>query len=457
MRRFSLILAILAAFVAAVVPARAQEGTPPAGGLGTASVIVGSNGEPIGQVWVTNIVDPFDGFDASSPPDRGFHFVMADITIAATGSSEVPVNTYGFSLVDTDGFVASQTYVYRTDVGNFPDLPGDNIPPGGQASGVVFFSVFNGAKPAIIDFAPTSDQLIKVADLRSGIVAQGTPATVADASGAPVATITVDSITNPLQDFDPGNPPQRGFSYVGVVVTIENTGSTPYSVEPYGFSVVDKEGFVSYQSYLSRTADATAQTPDLQSEDLAPGAKTTGLVAFQVLSGTEIGTVLYAPDSDRRIRVAETADSHQPVDVTPVARPTAAPTPTPDPQCAEASTWTASLASTFDPIGDVFTLTSAAAESGTVDGAAVDSAIEKLDAAIDAIKDSNPPDIAKDAADALVQLLENMKSELDKMKSAGAAGDAQGVKDAAAAIDAAVTGIGTSGPLADLSTKCPDL
>jgi hypothetical protein len=78
--------------------AQAQSGTPTtetSGSvgvpMGTAVPIVGPDGSPIGSITVSNITDPFTGFDASSAPQRGYHYALAEVTISNTGSAPMEV------------------------------------------------------------------------------------------------------------------------------------------------------------------------------------------------------------------------------------------------------------------------------------------------------------------------------------------------------------------------------
>jgi hypothetical protein len=90
--------------------------------------------------------------------------------------------------------------------------------------------------------------------------------------GTELAKVTVTKITDPVQDYDPGSPPQRGSHFVLLAVAVVTTGTTSVSVSPNSFSLVDGDGFAARATDLFRTADSTAAIPDLQVGDLAPGA-----------------------------------------------------------------------------------------------------------------------------------------------------------------------------------------
>jgi hypothetical protein len=123
--------------------------------------------------------------------------------------------------------------------------------------------------------------------------------------GTELAQVTVTEVTDPFQDYDPNSPPQRGFHFVLLAVTVDNTGAVPVTVDPNAFNLVDADGFVARTSYLYRSADVTAADPDLQYAELAPGASVSGVVGFQLLNGAEVERILFAPDSSRLITLVD--------------------------------------------------------------------------------------------------------------------------------------------------------
>ena len=314
MRRWLSLLAVVMALLAgSLSTVSAQDpATPAAGEEATASVIYGADGEPEGEVTVSSVVDPFEDFDPSSAPQRGFHYVMAIVTITATADRPVEANSYGFYTVDTDGFMNPVTYLYRAQESTdaIPDLVSGTIEAGQSMSGAVFFMALDGTSTALVLYQPSYDRLITAADLRESAVSEGDPVDFLTSDGTPAATITVDGTTSPLKDFS--SPPQRGFEFLGVSVTIENTGTQPLQVDPYTFAVTNAEGFVYNYYGAYRTEEGEAQEPSLASAELAAGESVSGLISFQVLAGTEIGVVYYQPSSDRHIRLAEYGDKQAP-------------------------------------------------------------------------------------------------------------------------------------------------
>jgi hypothetical protein len=120
--------------------------------------------------------------------------------------------------------------------------------------------------------------------------------------GSEVAKVTVNKITDPFEDFDAASSiPTRGFHFALLSVTIENTGPRPVSVDPSAFQLVDSQGYQSRYYGVYRTEESTTAEPDLQYADLAAGESITGVIGFQILNGTTIESVIFAPDSSRLI------------------------------------------------------------------------------------------------------------------------------------------------------------
>lgn len=142
-------------------PAPAACGLP----LGSEVGFVNVEGQEVGTVTVTKIVDPFTGYNPSYPPVRGSRFVLLSVTATNTGT-----NPWGFDpgrifIQDSENFL---TWPSGVDLGPEPVEPAlgyQDIPPATTVSGVVGYVMLKGVAPARIFYQPANDRLILLADV----------------------------------------------------------------------------------------------------------------------------------------------------------------------------------------------------------------------------------------------------------------------------------------------------
>jgi hypothetical protein len=476
--RWLTLLAVVTTLLAGSLSAVAAQdsATPAAGDGATSSIIYGSDGQPEAEITVHSVVDPYEDFDPSGAPQRGFHYVMADVTITANADKSVETNTYGFYAVDADGFLSQTTYVYRTEdaTNALPDFPGGTIEAGQSISGAVFFQALDGTTTSLVLYQPSYDRLITAADLRDSSVAEGDVVEFISNEGAPVATITVEGTESPVEDVDPSNSPQRGFEYVGATVTVENTGSEPFTVDPYSFLVTDTEGFV-YNNYsVYRTEEGEANLPSIQSgTEVATGDSVTGLVTFQILAGTNLGTIYFQPSSDRYVLLAEYGDTRapKPTGTPPASRPNPGTdqqggdeTPAANvttPGCEGVVDWAETSLPNINAWSESFISVSGALTGDEIDAQTARDAADSIRDLADAQDAIEAPDIAQDANDQLVELFDQSATAIDDLADAIEAGDDAGIAAATADLTTISNSLNDGGEMAtifdELSTACPEI
>ncbi len=151
---------------------------------GTPVTVRGNDGSDVAGITVSELTDPFTDYDASSPPQRGNHYVLVSITITNTGVRPFEVNPSAYYLVDTDGFRMRSTSVYR-DTSQLPDLQYAELAPGDSVSGAIGFEVLNGVTLTAVVYAPQSDRSLTIDDLTVAPVPSATPvATVGATPGS---------------------------------------------------------------------------------------------------------------------------------------------------------------------------------------------------------------------------------------------------------------------------------
>lgn len=191
MRRFAIVFAVLA-LLAGAVPAPAQDLADPT--VGTAVPFVGPEGDEQARLTVAEVVDPFDGYDDFSAPDRGTRYVMVRFDIENAGARPLQLDPSAFAVQDADGFLAfPESISLLPEVAERTPLLGyDEIAAGGAVSGSLVFQVFNGVDPIRIVYQPSRDRLLILADLREA----------GSAGAAPTLVPTVEPISPELPGVD---------------------------------------------------------------------------------------------------------------------------------------------------------------------------------------------------------------------------------------------------------------
>lgn len=133
----------------------------------------------------------------------------------------------------------------------------------------------------------------------------GTAVPVIGTEGGEVARITVTEIEDPFEDYDPGAEPERSYHYVLLHLDVENTGSRPYTFDAYGVTLQDAEGFLYQQTFVSRPEDQATADPEFTGEEIEAGDVASGVIGYQILNGAELVRVVFQPQFDRLIFLAD--------------------------------------------------------------------------------------------------------------------------------------------------------
>jgi len=132
----------------------------------------------------------------------------------------------------------------------------------------------------------------------------GTAVPFVGTEGSTLAEITIDSVVDPFEDYDPNSPPDRAYHVVLLTITVANTGSRPFAFDPNAVAIQDADGFLSRPRYVPRTEESLAALPDYPAGEVPPGDTVSGALAYQALNGLALHTVVYLPASDRLVVLA---------------------------------------------------------------------------------------------------------------------------------------------------------
>jgi hypothetical protein len=133
-------------------------------------------------------------------------------------------------------------------------------------------------------------------------------------------------VSDPFTEYDPAYPPDQGMRFVGLTVTFDNVGTQPYDADPYDLLLRDSNGFLYGLGSVYRPDSVI---PDLQSQTMAPGNRVSGFIGYPVPADAVIEEVVYQPQSDRRVVIADLAGGGPTGTPAPAASVTPAPTAPP--------------------------------------------------------------------------------------------------------------------------------
>lgn len=457
---FALIL-MLASPLAAI----AQDATPDTAGnaafgvpLGTAVPWIGADGNPIGSISIDDMVDPFTE-QTGGAPQRGYHYVLLTATFTNDSAAAAEVNGSAIYLVDSEGFVYSNTWIEH-DTSMVPDLEyTDALATGESMTGAVAFEVYDGATIDRVIYNPSYDRVWTLVDLRTDGVDAGTPVQVIAENAAPMLEVSVDGIEDPFTAFDAANAPTRGSRLVAVTLTATNVGSTPVSPNSWGVTLVDAQGFAATATFLFLSDPAYTEFSD---DELAPGASVTGTLFFELVGEIPVVQILYVPSYTQNFVLADFGEGSPTGTVGASATksplgPVAGKTVAADSQeCADVQAWAEEIA---PAMGD-FTTAFDSVDLENPDPVALRDAADSLSQAADAVRNSNPPALAEDFATSLVTTFDALAETLNDIADAAESGDTKAMGDAIGAmmtIALEMDGGDLTTSIADLEAACPSL
>ncbi len=133
----------------------------------------------------------------------------------------------------------------------------------------------------------------------------GTPVDYINASGGSIATLTLTTLVRPWTEFGDYYTPDPGTEYVAVVVKITHHGTRgDLIVKPDEFHLQDVDGFLLSRSWATGADNATLM-PASDPVAIAPGQTGEIVVVYQVLKGVALSQLLWQPEYDRLITVAD--------------------------------------------------------------------------------------------------------------------------------------------------------
>lgn len=418
-------LLLMTGFVAGLQRTAAAQGSTASG-----TSIIDSSGNEVATVTVDSILDPFDAYASGYEPNRGFRYVLLTVTVTSVSDSPFYVQPYGFTIVDGEGFIASRAYVsYEPGVAE-PELPDQEIEAGESVTGTVAFELLAAAEISAITYAPNYDRNYILAS-NSSAGASGGPTSILGEDGGELGTLTIGEISDPLEDADPNYAAPRGYHYIGVEVTIENTSSRPLSVDPSRLRIHDTDGFVNSYYGVYRDTEATDALPNLEYSDLAPGDSITGLVNFSVFNDSAPAFLVWT-DGYTQFQIVMTFDdapSIPSIDEIPVTAAGSVSTPVAtaaadlSPECQELADWADDLSVAIEALNSGAVTIGSLEDLEELSVDEINEQVDLLNDFLDNVDEIDTPAAAEEALDGLVDFIELQVDGFEAVADAKDAGE----------------------------------
>ena len=158
-------------------------------------------------------------------------------------------------------------------------------------------------------YAALAATLLLSVAVASPVVAQDEDAPVPylDDQGVQLGTIQIRDIADPFTEHDPAAPPAEGQRYLVLTMTFEAAEDQSFATDPNQVQLLDAHGYLYWPGWVPRPPDATV--PDLQSQNLAPFDRVSGVVPYVLPADASIVRVLYRGDGRRFMTLLDLGDA----------------------------------------------------------------------------------------------------------------------------------------------------
>ncbi len=136
---------------------------------------------------------------------------------------------------------------------------------------------------------------------------EAAPVPYLDAQGNQLGTILIREFADPFTEFDPASPPAEGQRYAMLTMTFEAAEDQSFPTDPYQVQLLDSNGYLHYPTWVPRPPDATV--PDLQSQNLAPFDRVSGVIPYVLPADASIVRIVYRGDGSRLMTLSDLGDA----------------------------------------------------------------------------------------------------------------------------------------------------
>lgn len=135
--------------------------------IGDTVTYYGANGDPVGEITVTEITRNWEDYDEFEEPEPGTEYVAFTIEVESlTSRGAIDVDPYRFSLQTPSGFVYSTAFAQGVeDLEPAVISESTSLAEGETLEGLLIFQVFADEELAHLFWAPDSGLLLTLANL----------------------------------------------------------------------------------------------------------------------------------------------------------------------------------------------------------------------------------------------------------------------------------------------------
>jgi len=131
---------------------------------GETVTVIDHDGSEWAEVTVSDIADPFEGYDPNYAPQRGQHYVVIDVTITNVGPRPMRIEPTNFFLLDDQGVLYGSLSLNLAEGATEEILESQSeLRTDASTSGVIGFLVYNDSVISEVVYAPRGDRVITVA------------------------------------------------------------------------------------------------------------------------------------------------------------------------------------------------------------------------------------------------------------------------------------------------------
>lgn len=268
--------------------------------------VIDPAGTQLGTITIRDMADPFTDFEPTRPPAEGQRYVLLEVVWEAAEDQALPMDPRQLILTDANGILYQPTPVPRPADAQIPELPRQTLAPFARLIGVNGYVIPADAEVVSTVYrGDAGDRFITItqpAPVSTVAIGEATPYT--DRMGADLGTITIRDVADPFTDFEPTRPPAEGTRFVMLTAAFEAAEGAAFVADPRALLLIDDGGGVHRFANVTRPPGQLIQV--LEGQPLSPGDRVSGVVGFQVPTDTVIDVVVYAPEFDRVVPVADT-------------------------------------------------------------------------------------------------------------------------------------------------------